>query len=421
MEMINENKKYVIRPSRLVGTVKISGAKNSALRLLAASILTDKRIELNNYPDGLLDAQIHVEMLKKLGKKCEVKKEKITITEPYKIKNRLEWRDRSIRNTLLILGALVTRTGYGAVPLPGGCNIGERKYDFHEMILKKMGAKIWTENNMLFAEVKDRLKGKDIYLPLRSTGATENAIICGCLAEGITKVWNPHIRPEILDLIIFLNKSGAEINLYGSERIEIIGKKCLEGTNHRIIPDNLEAITWLIGAIITGGNIKISEFPHEHLEVPLIYLRESGTKFSRVSNNLIVNKGVCYPIDISTGPYPGINSDMQPVFAVYALCSNGESRIIDLRFPGRYNYVNELIKMGCKTEIKDNFLYIKGGIQLYGAEVTATDLRAGAALALAGLIAKGKTIVKNAWQIDRGYDCFYEKMLQLGADISIEQ
>ena len=178
MEMMKEINKYVLRPSRLIGSVRISGAKNSALRLLAASLLTEEEIEINNYPAGLHDAHIHVEMLMMLGKECSVEDEKIIITEPGKIQNQLDWHGRSIRNTLLILGALVTRTGQGAVPLPGGCQIGDRKYDLHEMLLRKLGAEVWTEGNMLCAEVKDRLKGADIHLPIRSTGATENAIIC---------------------------------------------------------------------------------------------------------------------------------------------------------------------------------------------------------------------------------------------------
>ncbi len=417
MDLSEEIKEYVIQPSSLIGSVRVSGAKNSALKLLSASLLTSEKIEIDNYPNNLLDTQIHVEMLRQLGKDCSVMEGKILITESGKLESWLNWKERSIRNTLLILGALVARTGRGAVPLPGGCNIGDRKYDLHEMILRKMGAEVWTEKNMICAEAKKRLKGSDIHLPIRSTGATENSIICGSLADGITRVWNPHIRPEVIDLILFLKENGAKIQVFGQEHIEIQGVECLTGAKHRVIPDNMEAITWLVGSVITNGDVEILDFPFEHLEIPLIHLRESGTKFYHGDNGLIVRGGCCYPIDVSTGPYPGVNSDMQPLFAIYGLCAKGESRIIDLRFPGRYQYADEIKKMGGQIKIEGNMLSIFGGTQLRGARVIATDLRAGVALALAGLAAQGETILENAWQIDRGYDQFYNKMSKLGAKI----
>ncbi len=275
--------------------------KNSALKLLTASILTEEKIDLMNYPAKLLDAQIHVGMLEALGKKCIINDEKIVISEKEVPSPILDWSKRSIRNTLLILGALVSRIGEAKVPLPGGCDLGERKFDLHEMILTNMGAKVWVENDMLCAKAEDGLKGTDIFLPIRSTGATENAIICGCLAEGITKVWNPHIRPEILDLINFLNKMGAKIQVFGQEHIEITGVEKLYGVKYSVIPDNMEAITWLIAAVITGGDIEIINFPFRDLEVPLIHLRESGAKYYIGDNSLIVRGGTPYPIEISTG------------------------------------------------------------------------------------------------------------------------
>ncbi len=411
---------YRIRPSRLMGQVVLSGAKNSALRLLAASLLTDEDLKIQNFPDGLLDAHIQVEMLEQLGKHCLVEENRIEISEPSGIVSRLTWNKRSIRNTLLVLGALVARTGSGAVPLPGGCELGERRYDLHEMLLQRMGAEVWTEGGMLCAEVRGRLKGTDIHLPIRSTGATENAVICGSLAEGVTRVWNPHVRPEILDLIDFLRKMGARIKVFGQEHIEITGVDQLGEAHHVVVPDNMEAITWLIGSVITDGDVEIIGFPFQHLEVPLIYLRKSGARCFREDDRLIVRGGRCYPVDISTGPYPGINSDMQPLFAVYGLCANGESRITDLRFPGRFRYAEELKKMGGLCKNDGNMLAVAGGTQLLGARVTATDLRAGAALALAGLVAKGETVIEQAWQIDRGYNRCSETLMNLGADIQTE-
>ena len=415
----SEHKIYKVFPGTINGEVTVSGAKNNALRLLAASLLTDSPIYLTNYPSGLLDAQIHVEMLEKLGKKCTVHGNVIKIEKEYDLLSELTWDKRSIRNTLLILGALTARTGFGAVPLPGGCALGERKYDLHVMLLEKMGAKVFQEGNMLCAKAPDGLKAADIFLPIRSTGATENTILCGTLARGTTRLWNPHIRPEILDMIRMLNDMGAEIRVFGQERIEITGKEALVGVTHRVIPDNMEALTWLIGAAITGGNLLIRDFPYEHLEIPLIHLRESGVQFYQGCNELVVRDSRCYPVDIATGPYPGINSDMQPLFGVFATLAHGVSSIIDLRFPGRYGYAEELLKMGAKCEFGE-VLKINGQGSLHGAEVVARDLRCGAAMLLAGLVAEsGPTIIHDAWQIERGYDHIVEKMRSCGIKIEV--
>ncbi len=401
-----------VSKQKLYGSVTVSGAKNSALHLVTASILSDEPVELHNFPNDLLDIHVHLEMLKKLGKICVEDNQYVCIKENKErlLSTTLDWKDRSIRNTLLILGALITRFGEGKVPLPGGCNLGDRKYDLHIMILKKMGANIWEEEGFLCGKSDGKLKSVQINLPIRSTGATQNAIICGTLANGKTTVWNPHIRPEILDMISMLIKMGAKIKVYGQKCIEIEGVKKLCGVKHAVIPDNMEAITWAIASVITNGDVEIINFPFEHLEVPLVFLRESGMKFYRGDNTLIVRGGSPYPVEISTGPYPGINSDMQPLFAVYGACSKGESKIVDLRFPGRYTYAEELSKMGMAYSVKGDLLKIHGGIDLHGCSVKAHDLRAGMALLLAGLVAEGETIIEDAWQIERGYENLNNKL-----------
>ena len=410
-------KVYTVHPSRLSGQVRVSGAKNSALRLLVASLLTSDSIQLSNYPDSLLDAKVQVEMLELLGKRCEVSSGHITIVEERPISSCLAYSGRSIRNTLLVLGALTARCGEGAVPLPGGCNLGERKYDLHKQVLESLGARVWEEGNMLCAATSGGLKGAEIHLSLRSTGATENAILAATLAQGSTRIWNPHIRPEILDLIAMLKTMGAEIEVRGQESIIVHGVEVLGGAKHRVISDNVEALTWLIGSVITGGDVEIEGFPYEHLDVPLIYLRESGARFYHCGDRLIVRGGRPYPVEISTGPYPGINSDMQPLFAVYGAHAEGQTRIVDLRFPGRYGYAEELAKMGFEFRIVGDMLQITGGHRLKGATVTALDLRAGIAMVLSGLTAEGTTHILDAWQIERGYDHFIDKMLALGAQI----
>lgn len=408
-------------PARLEGRVALGGAKNSALRLLAASLLTEAPVVLRNYPGGLLDAQVHVGMLEALGKRAQLLAgDEIRITEAKAPPSRLVWEGRSIRNTLLILGALVARTGAGAVPLPGGCRLGERKYDLHVDLLQRLGARVWEEGTDLCAEAPGGLVGADIPLAMRSTGATENAILCGCLARGLTRVWNPHIRPEILDLIAMLRSMGAQINVFGQERIEITGVEGLGGATHRVIPDNMEAITWLAAAVISGGDIEIADFPGTDLEVVLAHLRAAGAQLYRGPESLIVRGGACYPLEISTGPHPGINSDVQPILAAWAARARGESRIIDLRFPGRYGYAEEMARMGVRHEVAGDMLKIHGrGGGLTGAEVRALDLRAGAALALCGLMAEGETRITDAWQIARGYAGFPEKLRALGAEVQL--
>lgn len=412
--------KSTLRVSRstLQGVVSLSGAKNSALRLLAASLLTEAPVTLTNYPAELLDAQVHVDMLRALGKGAELLGEDaIRIVEPGPLVDRLDWEGRSIRNTLLILGALTARLGRGAVPLPGGCKLGERKYDLHVMLLERLGARVWEEGDYLCAEAAPGgLVGADIHLSLRSTGATENAILTGSLARGVTRIWNPHIRPEILDLIALLRKMGAKIRVFGQEHIEITGVEGLHGAEHSVIADNMEAITWLAGAMITGGDVEIQGFPYADLEVVLAHLRAAGARLYQGEDSLIVRGGDCFPIEISTGPHPGINSDVQPILAAWAARCRGESRIIDLRFPGRYGYAEEMARMGLRHEVAGDMLKIFGeGGRLHGAEVRALDLRAGAALTLCGLMAEGETVITDAWQISRGYCDFAGKLRQLGA------
>lgn len=408
----------IVRRSALRGEVTVSGAKNSVLRLMAATLLTAERVTIENYPAGLLDAIVHAGMLEHLGKTCTVVGDSLVVDEARPLLSRLDWKGRSIRNTLLVLGALTARTGAGAVPLPGGCNLGDRKYDLHELVLRALGAKVWTDDAMLCAEAPDGLVGGEIVLPIRSTGATENALLCASLARGETRIWNPHVRPEILDLVKLLRAMGAEIDVFGQESIRVVGRPSLAGASHRTIADNMEALTWLIGATITGGDVTIHGFPRADLEVPLIFLRESGARFFLDDRDtVIVRGGACYPIEISTGPYPGINSDMQPLFAVYGACARGKSTIVDLRFPDRYAYSEELAKMGVESRTGNGALHVFGKGGLHGADVRALDLRAGIALTLLGLVADGETRIADAWQIERGYNDIVGKLRGLGAEV----
>jgi UDP-N-acetylglucosamine 1-carboxyvinyltransferase len=410
-----------VAPSQLSGLVRVSGAKNAALRHLAASLLTDQPVVLTNFPSTLLDAEVHVKMLERLGKQAVFTDgDQITISQAELPSSQLQWTGRSIRNTLLILGALVARTGAGAVPLPGGCQLGHRKHDLHVMVLQNLGADVWEENGQLCAEAPHGLLGTDIHLPIRSTGATENALLASSLARGLTRIWNPHIRPEILDLIRLLRKMGAAIRVYGQEHIEVTGVEALGGAEHHVIPDNMEAVTWLVGAAITGGTVEIEQFPTQDMEVVLAHLTAAGAQIFHGLHSVIIKGGICYPLEISTGPHPGINSDVQPILAAWAAHANGESKIVDLRFPGRYGYAEQLARMGLSHAIRGDMLCIHGrGGNLRGATVQALDLRAGASQVLCGLTAQGETTIQDAWQIFRGYDRFLEKLANLGASCSL--
>ncbi|MCG9544443.1 UDP-N-acetylglucosamine 1-carboxyvinyltransferase [Vibrio sp. Isolate33] len=411
----------IVRPSKLEGDVELSGAKNAVLKLLAASILTDEDVEISNFPHTLSDALIHLEMLEVLGKKTtvDVESKRVYITQENELSNELNWSGRSIRNTLLILGAGFAKLGKMTVPHPGGCKLGDRKFDIHLAILEAFGGEITETENTLSVERKGPLKGTDIHLPMRSTGATENAILIASLANGTSNIWNPHIRPEIINMIEMLNNMGANIVVKGQERIIVHGTRKLKSVKQKTILDNMEALTWCVGALITGGTVKIENFPFEHLELPLIYLRESGANIYRNGNSAIIAPSEIYPLDISTGPYPGINSDMQPILAAFAACAYGETTIVDLRFVGRYAYAEQFEKLNISTEVRDMMLKIKGNGRnaIIGGEVEATDLRAGIALTLLGLASKnGETKISNAWQIERGYCDIWSKLKALGAN-----
>ncbi len=405
-----------IYPSELNGEVYISGAKNAVLRHMAASILSDSKVILSNYPANMLDVQVQEEMLIALGKKITKTEGTVCIEGPVNTSN-LIWDKRSIRNTLLILGALLAKTGKGRVPLPGGCSLGDRKYDIHVGLMEAMGASVWQEGNYLCAKVEGRLHACNYVLPIRSTGATENAIIMASLAKGTSRIWNPHIRPEILDLIALIKELGAKIIVNGQESIIIEGVESLDrDAYHYALSDNMQALTYLIAGAIAGKEVLIHNFPFSDLEIPLTFLRFSGLEYYQNGNDVIVRRCNPYPVDISTGPYPGINSDMQPLFAVWGALSKGTSTITDLRFVGRYGYADEFAKMGVKSNVDNNRLLIFGGNSIKGGEtVTALDLRAGAALLLLSLVADGPTRIDDFWMIERGYDDLVAIITNLGA------
>ena len=398
------------------GLITLSGAKNCALKVLAASILAREPVILDNIPLGLKDIQTELAMLKAIGADLqESPPDRVILSWPEGTpRSTVPSSCESVRTNLLFLGALLGRTGLADVPLPGGCNIGERKFDQHFMALEKLGATCRQEKDRLIAQC-DHMYGNDIEFSVRTTGGSENAILAACCATGITHLYNAHTRPEVLDLVAFLNALGARITVPGSGLINIEGVCQLGSGHHRIVYDNMEAMTFAIFAAITPGQVRIRYFPEQDLAIPMIYLRESGIRFERHGDEMLVERpGLLAPFDLSTGTYPAINSDMQPLFAVLATQARGTSHITDIRFKDRFGYVDELRKLGADIAIDGCTLHIHGPTRLRGATVMATDLRGGAALTAAALVAKGATTILNTEQIDRGYERFADKLNGLG-------
>jgi UDP-N-acetylglucosamine 1-carboxyvinyltransferase len=410
---------YIKGWSKLEGSVTLSGAKNSALKVLSAAILTSEKVRLTNIPVLMEDIKVKLRMLQALGAGVQIERDSVTVDASSIWRPDLDgFTDESVRTTLLLLGALLARFGRARVPLPGGCDIGQRGIDLHILALESLGAHVRVSNGFLEAEA-DSLHGADIDFPIRTTGGTENAIIVASLAKGHTRIKNAHTRPEVLDLVNFLNRMGAKIRVLGSGYIEVEGVETLQGTDYCIIPDSVEALTFTIGAALAGGEVEICDYPFKHLEVPLIYLRESGVRFFTGEESMVVfGKRPITGIDLSTGSYPGINSDFQPLFSIFATQALSNSRITDIRFAERFEYIHELAKMGAAIEMQDpRTIHIQGKTPLRGAKVRALDLRAGVALLIAGLLAEGETIVTNIRQIDRGYEGIEMKLRQLGAVI----
>lgn len=407
----------------LKGKVRLSGAKNSALKVLCAACMTHERVKLLNMPFGIYDVRIMLEMLKSVGVQFYVEdRAKNAITIDSSSMNRWDVQSpsgRSVRTSLLLLGTLLSRFGKARVPLPGGDKIGVRKYNLHVYALKQFGVKFRRASKGYLEAKCDGLKGAEIEFPIRTTGGTENAIFCGCLAQGTTVIKNAYTRPEVIDLIKCLNSMGGKIDVVGSGYIEIQGVSRLHGTSYSIMPDPVEAFTFITATAVTGGEVEIESVPIHALEIPIIYLKDIGVDFQTFGTNLWVSrKKKLTGFEVSTGVHPGINSDFQPLFGALATQAEGLSKITETQFKERFQYLTELRKMGADIVKKNNSIIVRGKTKLKGAGVIANDIRAGAALIVAGLCAEGRTLIKNTYEIDRGYEQVEIKFRNLGADIA---
>lgn len=407
--------------NRLSGTVKISGAKNAVLPIIAATLLgQDKETCLDEVPN-LDDVQTIGEVLKTLGVhvKHDAEHNRFFV-DASNIQNVVAPYDlvRKMRASFLIMGPLLARIGEAKISLPGGCAIGTRPIDLHLKGFAALGAKISIGHGDISAVAPDGLKGARIYLDFPSVGATENILMAASMAEGQTVIENPAQEPEIVDLANYLNIMGAKIRGAGTNVIKIEGVKKLVAHDYTIIPDRIEAGTYMIAAAMTQGDVYIANAISEHLKPVIAKLKEAGVEvYEDVDGIRVVCNSRPRSVDIKTLPYPGFPTDMQAQFMALQTISSGTSMVTETVFENRFMHVDELRRMGAKIKIDGRTSVVEGQEKLTGCQVKATDLRAGAAIVLAGLVAEGETQVSYIHHIDRGYDNLVQKLVTLGADI----
>ncbi len=411
---------YIIKGgNKLEGTVKISGSKNAALPIIAACILNKGKTTLYNVPN-IQDTQMMYEIIKILGGNVQKKKNKIIVDtskiDKYEIPDTLMHK---MRSSVIIVGAIIGKYKTATFSYPGGCDIGARPIDLHLKAFEKLGITINQNYGNITCNC-EKIIGNKIDLDFPSVGATENAILTSVLAEGKTTITNAAREPEIIDLQNFLNKMGAKVKGAGTDEIEIEGVKKLKEISYNIMPDRIETGTFLCLAAITGGKIKLEKTNPNHVTPVINKLEEAGC-------NIEIEKGTIKieapkklkAVDIKTMPYPGFPTDMQSLMAAAFTIAKGTTIIVENIFENRYKYTQELNKMGAKITVEGKSAIIRGTRKLYGATIRATDLRGGAALVLAGLTAKGTTVVENIEYILRGYEDFDKKIRTLGGDIEI--
>ena len=405
----------------LSGTIKISGAKNSSVALLPASILADTDVTICNVPE-ITDTDVLCEILEYLGADVRRASESVVVT-PSTIENKLIEAEYSkkLRASYYFMGALLGKFKHVEMALPGGCSIGARPINLHLKGFEALGATITTEDEKYIVDAKE-LKGANIYLDIASVGATINIMLAAVLAKGKTIIDNAAKEPEIVNVATFLNNMGAKITGAGTSQIRIIGVNKLKGCFHEVIPDRIEAGTYTIMGALLGDNLKIYNIIPEHIEALTSKLQEMGADIEIGADYLVINKQNTYKnTNVKTLVYPGFPTDLQQPFSVLLSKCNGKSEIEETIFENRFMHLPELAKMGMKVYKEGMIASFYGPVELLGDTVEATDLRAGAALIIAGLIAKGTTTITNVGHILRGYEGIIEKLTDVGAKIEIKE
>jgi len=416
----NTLEKIIVRGgNRLNGTVKVEGAKNAVLPVIAATLLASEGKSVIHDVPALSDVFTISEVLRYLNAEVIVEGNKIAVDASGELKLEAPFEYvRKMRASVLVMGALLARNGRARVALPGGCAIGSRPIDQHLKGFEAMGASVRVGNGFIDAEVNGRLRGAKIYLDFPSVGATENIMMAAVLAEGTTIIENCAKEPEIVDLANFLNAMGAKVRGAGTGTIRIEGVSKLYGTVHTVIPDRIEAGTFMVATAITGGNVLIQGAVPEHLSSLIAKLEEMGVKIVEEETGLrVIAPEKLKAVDIKTMPHPGFPTDMQSQMMALLLKAEGTSMITETVFENRFMHVEEFRRMNADVKIEGRSVIINGPCNLQGAEVAATDLRAAAALIIAGLASEGYTRVTELKHLDRGYVRFHEKLAALGADI----
>lgn len=416
--------KYIVHQSGpLKGEVVVSGAKNAVLPLMAATLLTEEDCIIRDVPQ-LRDVVFMKEILASMGSTVKELDENTISVETRDIITTEARFDlvNKMRASILIMGPLLARKGRARIPLPGGCAIGARPIDLHLKGFEALGADIIFNEAESYVEARaggQGLIGDSIYLDMPSVGATENIMMAAVLAEGTTYIENAAKEPEIIDLANLLNKMGAKIKGAGTDTIKIEGVQRLGGAKHTVIPDRIEAGTFMLAAAITKGNVTINNVVPEHLKPIIAKLRECGVRVAATDDTVTVrgDLGPQNSTDLMTLPHPGFPTDIQSPFMAFLSMVNGTSTVKETVFENRFMHVSQLRKMGANIETAGNKAVIKGVANLRGTQVMATDLRAGAALVLAGLVAEGTTEISEIYHIERGYEKFIEKFAGLGATI----
>ncbi len=411
----------IVGGASLVGDVTVSGAKNSILKLMAVSLMAPGKYNLANVPD-IADVTMMGELLISLGCKIEhdVKTSQLTINVPEELGCRADYQYvRKLRASINVLGPLVARLGHAEVALPGGDAIGSRGLDFHTRGLVELGAETKNEHGYIIASAKNGLKGAKVELEFPSVGATENILTAAVLAKGKTILENAAREPDLVDIGNFLNSMGAEIEGLGTPTLTINGVDQLHPVDHVAIPDRIVTGTWAFAAAITQGDITIHNARPTDLELPLDKLVSAGAVVTTTSDGLRVKMSRRpSAIDVSTLPYPGFPTDLQPFAITLNAIAEGDSLVTENVFEGRFMFVNELLRLGAKIKVDGHHASIIGIPRLSAAPVAASDIRAGAGLVLAGLVSDGITFVEDAFHVDRGYPNFAEQLQSLGADVS---
>ncbi len=403
----------------LDGEVRISGAKNATLPILAGALLADGPVTIGNVPH-LRDVTTMIELLGRMGASVTVDERMRIEVDPRTTRETFAPYDlvKTMRAAILVLGPLVARYGSADVSLPGGCAIGARPVNIHVAGLQAMGAEVHIENGYIKAR-SGRLKGARIVLETVTVTGTENLMMAAALADGRTVLENAAREPEIVDLALFLNAMGARVTGQGTDTITIDGVESLHGTQYDVLPDRIEAGTYLVAGAITGGRVRVRNARPEHLDAVLAKLEEAGARVVRGDDYIEVDMEGRRPrsVDVRTAPHPGFPTDMQAQFAALNTVADGVGTIVETIFENRFMHMLEMRRMGAEIRLEGNTAIIKGVPRLTAAPVMATDLRASASLVLAGLVAEGTTHIERIYHIDRGYECIEEKLAGLGAQI----